>query len=150
MRSLRFQSFALLLAFAAALLMAVAPVVSRWLQSQQLPIQGMDHAVHEIAMQMPADGHAEHHDMQHMPHAGHEAVAAGEKPAPAPADPHAAHCEACDYCSMASRLLPWLAVMLVLAPLLYRLAPQSPRKTHHAASLRWPAHPPRGPPALSS
>ncbi|MEN5208434.1 DUF2946 family protein [Stenotrophomonas terrae] len=149
MRSLRFQSFVLLLAFAAALLMAVAPVVSRWLQSQQLPIQGMDHAVHEIAMQMPADEHSGHHDMQHMAHTGHEAVAAGEKPAPTPADPHAAHGEACDYCTMASRLLPWLAVILILAPLLYRLAPQSPHKTLRLASLRWPAHPPRGPPALS-
>ena len=38
---------------------------------------------------------------------------------------------------------------LILAPLLYRLAPQSPRKTLRLVSLRWPAHPPRGPPALS-
>lgn len=148
MRSLRFQSLVLVLAFAAALLMAVAPVVSRWLQSQQLPMSAMGHAAHEVAMPMPADAHAGHHDMQHMSH-DVPALAANEvKPAPA-ADPHAAHGEACDYCTMASRLLPWLAVILILAPLLYRLTPQSPRKALRLVSLRWPAHPPRGPPALS-
>lgn len=146
MRSARFQSFVLLLAFAAALLMAVAPVVSRWLQSQ-LPMIAMEHAVHEVAMPMPADAHAGHHDMQHVSHSS-PALAADVKPTP-PADPHAAHGEACDYCTMASRLLPWLAAILILAPLLYRLAPQSPRKTLRLVSLRWPAHPPRGPPALS-
>jgi len=149
MRSLRFQSFVLLLAFAAALLMAVAPVVSRWLQSQPLPMSAMDHAAHEAAMQMPVDPHAGHDDMQHMSHSAPALAATEVKPASMPADPHAAHGEACDYCTMASRLLPWLAVILVLAPLLYRLAPQSPRKTLRPASLRWPAHPPRGPPALS-
>ena len=148
MRSVRFQSFVLLLAFAAALLMAVAPVVSRWLQSQQLPISAMEHAAHEVAMPMPADAHAGHHDMQHMSHAA-SALAANEVKPASPADPHAAHGEACDYCTMASRLLPWLAVILILAPLLYRLAPQSPRRTLRLVSLRWPAHPPRGPPALS-
>ena len=128
MRSVRFQSFVLLLAFAAALLMAVAPVVSRWLQSQQLPMSAMEHAAHEVAMPMPADAHAGHHDMQHMSHAA-SALAANEVKPAAPADPHAAHGEACDYCTMASRLLPWLAVILILAPLLYRLAPlpQHPR-----------------------
>ena len=148
MRSVRFQSFVLVLAFAAALLMAVAPVVSRWLQSQQMQMTAMDHAAHEVAMAMPADAHAGHHDMQRMSHTAPAPAATDVKPSP-PADPHAAHGEACDYCTMASRLLPWLAVILILAPLLYRLAPQSPRKTLRLASLRWPAHPPRGPPALS-
>ncbi|WP_282270206.1 DUF2946 family protein [Stenotrophomonas sp. PS02298] len=148
MRSLRFQSFVLVLAFAAALLMAVAPVVSRWLQSQPLPMSAMGHAAHEVAMPKPADAHAGHHDMQHMSHDAPVLAASDLKPTP-PADPHAAHGEACDYCTMASRLLPWLAVILVLAPLLYRLAPESPRKTLVRASLRWPAHPPRGPPMLS-
>jgi len=150
MRSVRFQSFVLLLAFAAALLMAVAPVVSRWLQSQQLPMAAMHHAAHDVVMPMPVDPHAGHHGMAPMSHeAPARAAAEPKKPIPAPVDPHAAHGEACDYCTMASRLLPWLAVILILAPLLYRLVPQSPRKTLRAASLRWPAHPPRGPPALS-
>ena len=148
MRSVRFQSFVLVLAFAAALLMAVAPVVSRWLQSQQLPMSAMEHAAHEVAMPMPADAHAGHHDMQHMSHTAPAPAVTDVKPSPS-ADPHAAHGEACDYCTMASRLLPWLAVILILAPLLYRLAPQSPRRTLRLVSLRWPAHPPRGPPALS-
>ena len=148
MRSARFQSFVLLLAFAAALLMAVAPVVSRWLQSQQMPMSAMEHAAHEVAMPMAAYVHAGHHDMQHMSQPAPALAATDVKPSP-PADPHAAHGEACDYCTMASRLLPWLAVILILAPLLYRLAPQSPRKTLRLVSLRWPAHPPRGPPALS-
>ena len=147
MRSLRFQSFVLVLAFAAALLMAVAPVVSRWLQSQQLPMSAMEHAAHEVAMPMPADAHAGHHDMQHMSHAAAALAVIDVKPPPA--DPHAAHGEVCDYCTMASRLLPWLAAILILAPLLYRLAPQSLRKTLRLVSLRWRAHPPRGPPALS-
>lgn len=134
----------LLLALAATLLMALAPVVSRWVQAGQGAHASMAHAM--PAMAMPDTVPAEHHAMD--AHAGHGAAesAIGKTP---PADPHAAHGEACDYCTMASRLLPWLAVLLVLAPLLYRIAPQSPRATVFAAGLRWPAHLARGPPLFS-
>lgn len=134
----------LLLALAATLLMALAPVVSRWMQAGQGSHATMAHAM--PAMVMPGDMPAEHHAMD--AHAGHRAAESmiGKTP---PADPHAAHGEACDYCTMASRLLPWLAVLLVLAPLLYRIVPQSPRATVFTAGLRWPAHLARGPPLFS-
>lgn len=210
MRARRFQSSLLMLAFASVLLMALAPVVSRVLQSrdgQQLLMA--THAGHAMHEGMPADGgvgamhhagmnhHAAPHDgmgptpmdhalmghasvdqasvdqaaknhsgMNHsgMGHSGmdHHAMNGGQhmlppasaptdnRPTPTPpADPHAGHGEACEYCTMASRLLPWLAVMLVLAPLLYRLVPLSPRVVALPASLRWPAHPVRGPPLFS-
>ncbi len=210
MRARRLQSSLLMLAFASVLLMALAPVVSRVLQSrdgqQLLMATHTGHAMHEG---MPADGgagamhhpgmnpHAAPHDgmgptpmdhalmdhasvdqaamnhsgMNHsaMDHSGmghsgmdHHSMSGGQhalppasastdnRPPPTPpADPHAGHGEACEYCTMASRLLPWLAVMLVLAPLLYRLVPLSPRVITLPASLRWPAHPVRGPPLFS-
>lgn len=134
----------LLLALAAALLMALAPVVSRGMQAVQGAHASMAHAMPAMAM---AGG------TQALPpamdaHAGHaDAVGAtGKTPAP---DPHAAHGEACDYCTMASRLLPWLAVLLLLVPLLYRIAPQPARASLFSAGLRWPAHPARGPPLFS-
>ena len=134
----------LLLALAATLLMALAPVVSRWVQAGQDAHASMAHAMHGMAM--AGDGPAGHSAMD--AHAAHMAGGSvvGKTP---PADPHAAHGEACDYCTMASRLLPWLAVLLVLAPLLYRIAPQPPRATVFTAGLRWPAHPARGPPLFS-
>lgn len=147
MRSARFQSFLLSLAFAAALLMAVAPVVSRWVQA--------GHAQHAAMMAMAPVAmngeHAGHHGMSAEEHARHMRGAAVAPPTKSqtPADPHAAHGEACDYCTMASRLLPWLAILLVLAPLLYRLAPESPRTIRLPISLRWPAHLARGPPRFS-
>ncbi|MGE8287347.1 MAG: DUF2946 family protein [Stenotrophomonas sp.] len=141
MRTARFQILLLYLALAATLLMALAPVVSRWVQA--------GHVQHTRAMTLPGAhaGHAAMTDAAHAHHlAGHAPAAA---PTKAPPDPHAAHGEACDYCTMASRLLPWLAVLLVLAPSLYRLAPASPRSIQLPPGLRWPAHPVRGPPLFS-
>ena len=150
MRSSRFQSSLLLLAFAAALLMAVAPVVSRWVQSHHAAHEGMAMPGHAMASTAEGEGHAMHAGMDHAMHMGHAAGTAAPSPKPQmPADPHAAHGEACDYCTMASRLLPMLALLLVLAPLLYRLAPASPRRIDLPASLRWPAHLARGPPLFS-
>lgn len=134
----------LLLALAATLLMALAPVVSRWMQAGQGTHATMGHAW--PAMAMPAEMRADPHAMD--AHAGHGAAHDTADKA-LPADPHAAHGEACAYCTMASRLLPWLAVLLVLAPLPYRTAPQPPRATVFTAGLRWPAHPARGPPLFS-
>lgn len=133
--------------------MAVAPVVSRWMQSRhhaEMAMPMMDHAAAMPAMDASAGEHSGHHGMSAEEHALHMAGGdvAKQKPS-APADPHAAHGEACDYCTMASRLLPLLALLLVLAPLLYRLAPPVPRTQYVPACLRWPAHPARGPPQLS-
>jgi len=134
----------LLLAIAAAALMVVAPVVSRWVRASPAAHASMamaGHAMPAMSMPMPGDPHAGHHGMM----AGH-----GASPSSVPADPHAAHGDACDYCVMAAQLLPWLAVLLVLAPLLFRPAPQLPRAVRCRASLRWPAHPAQGPPPLFS
>ncbi len=153
MRSARFQSVLLLLAFAAALLMAVAPVVSRWLQAGQTTHAGMAMAMAEgLQAAQPAqdDPHAGHHGMHGHAHAEHGMDAAADPvKRNAPADPHAAHGDACEYCTMASRLLPWLALLLVFAPLCHRPVPLAPRTITLPASLRWPAHPVRGPPRFS-
>ncbi len=140
MRPARFQSVLLYLALVATLLMALAPVVSRWVQS--------GHAQHACMAGMP-DEHAGHAAMMPAAHAHHLSGMADAAVPKAPADPHAAHGEACDYCTMASRLLPWLAVLLVLAPLSYPLLPSAPWALPLPASVRWPAHPARGPPLLS-
>ncbi|MCW4454679.1 hypothetical protein OK348_07695 [Flavobacterium sp. MXW15] len=149
MRTARFQSFLLLLAFAAALLMAVAPVVSRWVQAQHATHAAMPAtapAVQAAAM----EAHAGHHGMAAGEHAHHGMDHGTTAPAPQPpADPHAAHGEACEYCTLASRLLPWLALLLVLAPLLPCIVPAIRGAAPAVRALRWPAHAPRGPPRLS-
>lgn len=140
MRPARFHSVLLYLALVATLLMALAPVVSRWVQS--------GHVQHIGAMVMSGE-HAGHAAMTAAEHAHHMAGQASVVVPKAPVDPHAAHGEACDYCTMASRLLPWLAVLLVLVPLSYPLLPSAPRIIPLPTSVRWPAHPARGPPLLS-
>jgi hypothetical protein len=139
------------LAFVATLLMALAPLVSRWQQAQGDPVMlmpdGMAHVMphHEMTPHaMPAHAMAMHggslHDMS-----GEAAAAA--HPAPAAAvDPHAGHGEACEYCMMASRLMPWLAVLILLLPALPVIAPTLLRAVAIPRSLRWPAHAARGPP----
>lgn len=144
--------------------MALAPLVSRWQQAHaEAPVMlmpiGMAHA-----MPAPPDVHAGHampqHDMHHrlMPH--HDmamqpmAVDAtpGAHDAPAPSPPmseHAGHGDACEYCMMASRLMPWLAVLILLLPAMPVIAPRVLRAVPTPRSLRWPAHAARGPPARS-
>ncbi|WP_442683697.1 DUF2946 family protein [Stenotrophomonas sp. JC08] len=119
------------LALAATLLMALAPVLSRALQA------------------MPPPGSHAGLVQDHLAHGAGSHHMAGEERLGTPSGPHAAHGEVCDYCTMASRLLPWLAVLLVLLPLCARLSVHPPRATTLPASVRWPAHPPRGPPAFS-
>ena len=120
------------LAVVATLLMLVAPLVSRAMQAQPAA------TVAVMAHAMPDMDHAMH--MPAMPEHGHDDASAAS---------HAAHGEACDYCVLAMRLLPWLALALLLAPLPYRLAPIVPRRVDVPASLRWPAHLARGPPRFS-
>ena len=135
------QRLLLQLAFVATLLMVLAPLVSRALQSPHGhgPTHGqMDHASSAMRAHMHHSGMADEHGTLH-----------AQPPSPPPADPHAAHGEACEYCVLAMRLLPWLAVALLLVPLRWRLrvlfAPLLPRLPPQ----HWPAHAARGPPLRS-
>lgn len=152
------------LAFVATLLMALAPLVSRWQQAQGPSVMlmpgGMAHVMPRSAASlepMPHSGMSHHdmhamaasdsdtHDMAMHDMSGHAAATAHPQPA-APIDPHAGHGEACEYCMMASRLMPWLAVLIVLLPALPIIAPTVLRSVATPRSLRWPAHAARGPP----
>jgi len=123
------------LAVVATLLMLLAPLVSRALQAQ--PVAMAVVMAEHLSHAMPGMDHAGH--APSMPEHGHDA----------PAGPHVNHAEACEYCVLAMRLLPWMALLLVLAPLPYRLAPFAPRRVDVPASLRWSAHLARGPPRFS-
>ncbi|MEN5071187.1 DUF2946 family protein [Stenotrophomonas sp. TWI1183] len=134
------------LAFVATLLMALAPLVSRWQQAHaRAPVMlmpaGMTHA-----LPAPPDAHAGHgmpqHDGQHhvMQHGDMQHT---------PMSEHAGHGDACEYCMMASRLMPWLAVLILLLPAMPVIAPRVLRAVPTPRSLRWPAHAARGPPAIS-
>jgi len=133
------QRLLLQLAVLATLLMVLAPLVSRALQAQPMEhavMAGMDHA---------AMGHA----MPAMAMAGHDQHgAAPAVPRPA-ADPHAMHGEACEYCVLAMRLLPWLAVLVLLLPLLWRPRLVFPWSQQVLPAPHWPAHAARGPPRVS-
>jgi hypothetical protein len=59
------------------------------------------------------------------------------------------HGEACEYCVLAMRLLPWLAVLVLLLPLLWRPRLVFPWSQQVLPALRWPAHAARGPPRVS-
>lgn len=144
------------LAFVATLLMALAPLVSRWQQAQGPSVMlmpgGMAHVMpaHEVtAHAMPAHDMTMHgssmHDMSMHDMSRHAGAPAATAPA-APIDPHAGHGEACEYCMMASRLMPWLAVLILLLPALRVIAPPVLRSAATPRSLRWPAHAARGPP----
>ena len=94
------QRLLLQLAVLATLLMVLAPLVSRALQAQPMEhaaMAGMDHA-------------AMGHDMHDMAMAGHDQHGVAPAAPSRPPDPHAVHGEACEYCVLAMRLLPWLAV----------------------------------------
>ena len=142
-RPSRASAFWLWMALAAALLMTVAPVVSRDLQATAASHDGQG------AVQ---SGHGQVHP-NHADHAhhGNAPVAGHVMPSPLPAgdDPHAAHGAACEYCLIAARAL------LLVATLLLALLPC--RVQHVAVVARsftlprwmWPAHPPRGPPRLA-
>ena len=126
------------LAVVAALLMLVAPLVSRAVQMQPVAVVAV--VAEHMAHAMPGMDHAGH--MQAMQEDTHEHDTA-------PTASHAAHGEACDYCVLAMRLLPWLALAVLLAPLLHRPVAFVPRRVELPASLRWPAHSARGPPRFS-
>ncbi len=133
------QRLLLQLAVLATLLMVLAPLVSRALQAQPMEhaaMAGMDHA-------------AMGHDMHDMAMAGHDQHGAAPAAPSRPPDPHAMHGEACEYCVLAMRLLPWLAVLVLLLPLLWRPRLVFPWSQQVLPALRWPAHAARGPPRFS-
>ena len=148
-RRRRAYAFLLQLAFAATLLMALAPLLSRWQQAHGDPVMlmpgGMAHVM-PVSADPAAPQMHDHTLMHHGTSHAHHAMPAEPAPPP-PMDPHAGHGEACEYCMMASRLMPWLAVILVLLPALPRIAPPVLRTVLPPRSLRWPAHAARGPPA---
>lgn len=144
-RSLRLHRSMLRLALLATLLMLLAPLASRVLQDQD---------AHAARAAQPAAGHAGHAmerpDAQHAhhAHAGHATPAPAPDSMPkVPADPHALHGEACEYCVLSARLLPWLAAALVLVPALHwRVVPAGAPSPLRLVARRWPAHAVRGPP----
>ncbi|HGM5046339.1 TPA: DUF2946 domain-containing protein [Stenotrophomonas maltophilia] len=125
------QRLLLQLAVLATLLMVLAPLVSRALQAQPMDHAAMGHDMHDMAM------------------AGHDQHGTASAERNRPADPHAMHGEACEYCVLAMRLLPWLAVLVLLLPLLWRPRLVFPWSQQVLPALRWPAHAARGPPRFS-
>lgn len=126
--------------------MALAPLVSRWQQAHaEAPVMlmptGMTHALSALP-----DAHAGHAMSQH--DAQHHAMQHGDMQR-TPMSEHAGHGDACEYCMMASRLMPWLAVLILLLPAMPVIAPRVLRAVPTPRSLRWPAHAARGPPTIS-
>lgn len=150
LRDPRFLRLMHRLALAGALLMVVAPLISRWMQVQSvspvpLAMQALvamchgqppsgkvpaapAHAGHAMPMDtaMPMNMSMDHGDGMPMPQGHDEAV--------------------CDYCVLAANLLPFVLALLLLpllqpvtGRLLFFLTP--PR-----ARTLWPAHAARGPP----
>lgn len=107
------------LALLAALLLLVAPPLSRWQQARA--------AMPQPLCSQHAAGRAPAGDAGMAAHAGHEGAA-------------------CDYCLLAARLLPGPVLLLQVTPprpatvCESRLPPAAP------AMPPWPAHAPRGPP----
>ncbi len=138
------------LALLGALLMVVAPVVSRWLQwhGPAEPLRVLTALCTSGGMRLvdlggaapQATGHGDHApnlamDMAGMDHAAPDGM---------PVDHHEGM--ACDYCLLAARLLPFVLILLLL-PLLQAAPSLLPE--HRATprqALPWPAHAARGPP----
>lgn len=126
------------LACLAVALMLVAPLISRWSQARALepmcmsgPALATGTAVH--AGHVPAQAQSAAHPDHSMPGAKQRA---GDHDA-------ALHGEACDYCMLAARLLPWL----VLCLLQRRPVPMPlPATVRVRSALRWSALGARGPP----
>ncbi|WP_434987768.1 DUF2946 family protein [Xanthomonas melonis] len=134
------------LACLAVLLMLVAPLISRWIQmpaQEPMCTSGVSASIDTASLapgQFASHQHASHQHASH--HAGHAAATtphAGDHAA-------ASHGEACDYCVLAARLLPWL-IVAVLCLLQLRPSPISAASAApHRAALRWAALGARGPP----
>jgi len=140
LRHRRFLTAMHRLALMGALLMAAAPVVSRWMQSHGatgMPMAAMTHGAHAGMGQMQHAGHAMKMDMamsMPMDHGGRMPMPAGHDEA------------ACDYCVLAAGLLPFVLALLILPllrPAVHQLLPRLPLPR---LGIAWPAHAARGPP----
>lgn len=121
------------LALLATLLMACAPVVSRWVQATPAwPGQAM----------CTTDGLRAAGDV--LPGQADPAGVGAQDPGGPPS--HGDHGPACDYCVLAARLLPTPAIALPLAPPLSAAALANTVSSPPPDASHWPAHAPRGPP----
>ncbi|WP_234006558.1 DUF2946 family protein [Xanthomonas sacchari] len=115
----------------ATLLLAVAPVASRLLEAVALPVPLCTAAGLQADANVPPQ-----HGAVHAGHTDASGTQRGHGPA------HAA----CDYCLLAARLLPWLAIVLLLAAGLPAPTAATPLCHRIHAAVRWRAHAARGPP----
>jgi len=131
------------LAWLAIVLMLCAPLLSRALQSpmgarfaELCTTQGLK----RVALDVPAAMSA---SMDH-----HAAVQAGHAMPQGGGDPHAMHGgeAACDYCLLAIRLLPALAILFCWLRLPRTAGPRTTAVAWPRVLHAWPAHPARGPP----
>lgn len=119
----------------AVVLMLAAPVLSRWQQARSgdwaaatasalCTSRGLQSVLALPALSLPA--HAGAHD-----------------------DDGMAHEHVCDYCLLAARLLPLLALLLLVLPWLRQRAPLAAPRAPVVATGIWRAHAARGPPLSS-
>ncbi|MBB4125834.1 hypothetical protein GGR77_001105 [Xanthomonas translucens] len=146
LRQRRFLQVMYRLALMGALLMTVAPVVSRWVQSATDPLGQLTALCTSRGVQrldlgaVIGSAHATHATSLDLTMPGMDQGNTGAMPA----DHHDGM--ACDYCVLAANLLPFVLVLLVL-PLLLHAAMRLPAaQMMPRATSAWPAHGARGPP----
>lgn len=146
LRQRRFLQVMHRLALMGALLMAIAPVVSRWVQSNTDPLGQLTALCTSRGMQqldlgaVMASAHATHAMSMDLAMPGMDHGNAGAMPA----DHHDGM--ACDYCVLAANLLPFVLVLLVLPLLLQATLRLPAAQMVPRATSAWPAHGARGPP----
>lgn len=162
LRHRRFLQVMHRLALIGVLLMVVAPLVSRWVQSSG----GIGPLTQLVALcgghgpQPARPDHAMHHDMAAMEHAGmkHAGMAPAGHAMPMAMDmsmpmdhgdggmPPDHDGAACDYCLLAARLLPFVLVLLLLPMLRATAFTPGWIWAMPRIAAAWPAHAARGPP----
>ncbi|WP_088060991.1 DUF2946 family protein [Xanthomonas fragariae] len=141
LRSFRRHRLLHLLAYLAVALMLVAPLISRLSQAQA----GEPMCMNGPALDASSSLHADHLSMP-LQTAAHRHASADTTAHLAGGHDAAMHGEACDYCVLAARLLPWLA-WVVLCLLQLRPPPVPVHvKARTWSALRWAALGARGPP----
>ncbi|KQQ80239.1 hypothetical protein ASF73_02860 [Xanthomonas sp. Leaf131] len=142
MHSFRRHRWLHLLAGLAVALMLVAPLISRWSQAQSVEPMCMSGP----ALQAGGSLHAGHQAMAAQAFAHHQDGAVSPTKPPTGEYAMTTHGEACDYCVLAARLLPWLALLVLC---LLQLRPAAVSVHTHArtcSGVRWTALGARGPP----
>lgn len=134
------------LALMGALLMALAPVVSRWMQMHPAG------AAAQLMALCTTGGLrlVEHHrSSAALPPPAYDTITSVDTTADdgtrMPLDQHAGM--ACDYCTLAARLLPFVVALLLLPLIPLSRSPRINDNVRPRATLAWPAHAARGPPA---